>query len=133
MKKPCFVIIAIVLLIVNSQNIHAITVSNLYTINIETTNKTIEERNKLFLQAFEQLLLKLTADPGILLTTQIQTAHEQLDKYISSFSYKSNTIEVVFSEKMVDSLLKKANIPYLSKNRPTILLWLLIDTNEALN
>ena len=141
-KRSLFVVLVFVIILnINfSKDGYAMVVDSLYTIELQAADKTLNERNALFLQSFEQVLLRLVREPSISTMPSIQVAKEQIDKYVSSFLYKdildSNTnalfkLKITFNEKMINSLLKEANIPYLGKNRPVILTWLLVEANNG--
>lgn len=135
-QKKAFLIFSffVILLLANIlQSANAMLVDDLYITELKATDKTATERKGLFLKGFDQILLKLTDESNIYIEPRIKAAKEQIDKYVSSFSYKDNPgadlqVKIIFNEAMINTLLKAASKPYLSKNRPIILVWLVLDT-----
>lgn len=112
---------------------NAMPVDNLYTVELQTKDQTAIERNILFLQGFDQVLLKLTNFSQVTIEPRIKAAREQIDKYVSSFAYQEQLadelqIKIMFNETMINTLLKATGKPYLGKNRPVILVWLVMET-----
>ena len=118
------------------QHAHAITVEDLYTIELTTNDKTNALRQTLLLQAFDHLLLKLTGNKNILAAQPVKIAKAQIDKYVSSFAYKNTAadnlqVNIVFNEVMINALLQASSSKHLGKNRPVTLIWLARHTENG--
>ena len=136
MKRSYLILVLFSLVITSiTSNSYAIVMDDLYVIELQATDQTTTERQDLFLKAFKQVLFKLTGDDKIFAAMQAKLIKDQIDKYISSFSYVDNAagtlqLKVIFNESMINTWLKDSNIAYLSKNRPIALTWLLVDKNS---
>ena len=112
---------------------NAMQVDNLYTVELPAKDQTAIERKILFLKGFDRVLLKLTNFSQVTTEPRIKAAREQIDKYVNSFAYKEKIkddlqIKIIFNETMINTLLKVVGKSYLGKSRPSILVWLLMDT-----
>lgn len=83
-------------------------------------------------QAFETLLLKLSVSESVLKNPLISTALADPDRYIKQESYHQTgggerMLRILFDEKMVNDLLNQAQIKLIGKNRPLLLIWLVLE------
>jgi hypothetical protein len=126
------VVLLIALAFCHSANAHI--VRNLYNSDSQIADNTAESRDKYLPQAFSQVLLKVSGSKAILSHPELAEAKQHVDKYINSYSYSGDTdnykISVKFNEKMVNELLAKLGSNTLSKNRPLVLLWLVVESNN---
>ena len=99
------------------------------------------ERQRAFVDALRQVLLKVTGDSDIYAQPQIRRALANADDYVDTWSYRSVTavttaeapaaaqgieLSVTFFEPEVLSLLDSAGIPLWPRNRPYTLVWLVV-------
>ncbi len=120
-----------------SQPATPIVLDSLYEVALKVPDKLFGIRQALFIKGFEQILVKLTGDLAVLNTEGVKVAETQIDKYVSQFSYHDRPetglqLEVKFNEKMVNLLIKTIKLPYLGKNRPLTMVWLVIETPESI-
>ena len=116
---------------------NAYIVKNLYTIESSIADNSVETRNKLLPQALDQVLLKVVGSKSILSDPQLAIAREHVDKYVTSYSYTPDNgaykISIKFNDKMIDQLLSQAGRITLNKNRPLVLLWLVVESNNDMH
>lgn len=115
---------------------YAVLLDNLYSVELQVKDQSSTERQELFLQAFKQVLFKLTGDHKAFVIMQAKPANNPIDKYISSFSYIEEIsgtlrLKIIFNETIINDWLKESNITYLDKNRPIVFVWLLEDKNNG--
>lgn len=108
----------------NSAN--AVALTNLYSVNINVADNTVETRNKQLPEALEQVLVRVSSSTEILNHKELAVAKQQVDKYVNGFSYKQNEelykLTIQFNEKMIGQLLSRLGRSAISKNRPLVLL-----------
>ena len=123
-------------LLIYIQASHAALINNLYDIELPVSDKTVVERNTVFANAFDKLLLRLIDHPEDLDLTEINKAKNNIDKYITSFKYKNTDndellLHTTFNEASLRELLCSINKPYLGKNRPVTVIWLVVDNTKG--
>jgi len=127
LRRVVLVVGLILGFICNSAN--AVTLSNLYSVNLNVADNRAETRNKLLPDALEQVLVKVSSSTEILQNKELAVAKQQVDKYVNGFSYKQNEelykLTIQFNEKMISQLLSRLGRPAISKNRPLVLLRLI--------
>ncbi len=144
------------LLSVVQQPTSALQVSGLYNHQAAVNNESDSERSRAFAETFAAVVVKVTGERRWLQHPVIEQALDNAQSYVEAFSYASetiilpeqaatgdigtplsivNTIEqrvinVSFAAGLIDELLASADIPVWDSNRPSVLVWMVLQ-NEA--
>jgi hypothetical protein len=140
------------LLLISWQPSAALQVSGLYSQQIPVTNDGEAERNRAFREAFAAVVVKVSGDPRWLENPDIERAIAQAQNYVEATSYISESIQlsledntasadtdeeqfytaeqriisINFAAALIDELLADAGIPVWDGNRPSVLVWMVL-------
>ena len=116
--------------------VHGLTVTGLYQQSVAVENESVAERNRAYQVAFEQMILKVIGDQRWLEHARIRTAAGNAGDYVQAFAYTTQAaagpiagqrfIEVQFSAQRINQLLAAENIPVWGSNRPSVLVWMVL-------
>jgi hypothetical protein len=135
----------------------ALQVSGLYSQQIPVTNDGEAERNRAFKEALAAVVVKVSGDPRWLENPAIERAIAQAQNYVEATSYISESIQlpledntasadtdeeqfytaeqriisVNFAAALIDELLEDANIPVWDGNRPSVLVWMVLQSSAG--
>ena len=129
----------------------ALQVTGLYDHQVAVNNESDAERNRAFREALEAVILKVTGEHRWLEHPRIEEALGNAQSYVEAISYSSETvdlpqrpnsvasaqpiaaptmeqrfIEVNFADTLINELLANANIPVWDTNRPSVLVWMVL-------
>ena len=135
----------------------ALQVSGLYSQQIRVTNDGEAERNRAFREAFAAVVVKVSGDPRWLENLAIERAIAQAQNYVEATSYISESIQlpledntlpldsdeeqfytaeqriisVNFAAALINELLEDAGIPVWDDNRPSVLVWMVLQNSAG--
>ena len=135
----------------------ALQVSGLYSQQIPVTNDGEAERNRAFREAFAAVVVKVSGDPRWLENLAIERAIAQAQNYVEATSYISESIQlpledntlpldsdeeqfytaeqriisVNFAAALINELLEDAGIPIWDDNRPSVLVWMVLQNSAG--
>ena len=135
----------------------ALQVSGLYSQQIPVTNDGEAERNRAFREAFAAVVVKVSGDPRWLENLAIERAIAQAQNYVEATSYISESIQlpledntlpldsdeeqfytaeqriisVNFAAALINELLADAGIPVWDDNRPSVLVWMVLQNSAG--
>ena len=145
------------LLLISWQPSAALQVSGLYSQQIPVTNDGEAERNRAFREAFAAVVVKVSGDPRWLENLAIERAIAQAQNYVEATSYISESIQlpledntlpldsdeeqfytaeqriisVNFAAALINELLEDAGIPVWDDNRPSVLVWMVLQNSAG--
>jgi hypothetical protein len=145
------------LLLISWQPSAALQVSGLYSQQIPVTNDGEAERNRAFSEAFAAVVVKVSGDPRWLENPAIERAIAQAQNYVEATSYISESIQlpledntasadtdeeqfytaeqriisINFAAALIDELLADAGIPVWDGNRPSVLVWMVLQNSAG--
>lgn len=106
-------------------------VKTVYKADLQAKDKSDETRAELIEQGFKEVLFKTTADSDFSNSDSVKPDTLELDKYVSSYTYYKSRdglqLDIKFNEKMVQNLLREVGKPFIGKERPTAVVWLIVD------
>lgn len=115
----------------------AVPVDNLYNVVIQVTDNTIETRNQLLPQAFDQMIIRVASSNTVTSHPEMVLAKKNIDKFINNYFYietpEAYNLNIRFNEQQVNNLLTKIGRKTLGKDRPQTLLWLVFEENGKRN
>ncbi|PCJ27787.1 MAG: hypothetical protein COA96_02755 [SAR86 cluster bacterium] len=135
----------------------ALPMSGLYSQKITVTNENDSERSRAFTDALAAVIVKVTGERQWLETPSIERAIANAQSYVEGFSYGSEQIElpiennlldedsdggafytvdqryitVNFASALIDELLADADIPVWDSNRPSVLVWMVLQNTAG--
>ncbi len=113
-------------------------VADLYDVSIVVESQSAKHRITATREALEIVFVRVSGNSQIVDQPEIREAVRRASRYIKQFGYQRKLegideqlyVELEFESALVDKTLRDAGLPFWSANRPTILLWLVIeDTN----
>ena len=145
------------LLLISWKPSAALQVSGLYSQQIPVTNDGEAERNRAFGEAFAAVVVKVSGDPRWLENPAIERAIAQAQNYVEATSYISESIQlpledntasadtdevefyaveqriisINFAAALIDELLADAGIPVWDGNRPSVLVWMVLQNSTG--
>jgi uncharacterized protein len=145
------------LLLISWQPSVALQVSGLYSQQIPVTNDGEAERNRAFREALAAVVVKVSGDPRWLENPAIERAIAQAQNYVEATTYISELIQlpledntasadtdeeqfytteqriisVNFAAAFIDELLADADIPVWDGNRPSVLVWMVLQSSAG--
>lgn len=135
----------------------ALQVSGLYSQDVPVANDGEAERNRAFEDALAAVVIKVSGDPRWLEDPTIGRAISQAQSYVEATSYFSESIQlpledntlsdevqaeqfytaeqrfisVNFASSLIDELLAEASIPVWDSNRPSVLVWMVLQSSAG--
>ncbi len=136
---------------------HSLQITGLYSQQIAVSNDGEAERNRAFREALAAVVVKVSGDPRWLENPTIERAIAQAQNYVEATSYFSETIQlplednvadadggaaqfytaeqriisVNFAAALINRLLADANIPVWDANRPSVLVWMVLQNSAG--
>ena len=106
-------------------------VKSIYRADLLAKDKTDETRAKLVEDGFSKILYKTTIDENLANDPELKKAAPDIDKFVSGYTYykapEGLQLDIKYNEKMIQGLLKDLGKPFLGKDRPTAVVWLIVD------
>ena len=137
------------LLVLSGQSL-SLQVRGLYSETVIIQDDGNSERFRAYSEALGAVLIKLTGSEDAIRDPMLMRALESAGEYVEAVSYGtksgmlSNTLsaelgsqsnqrvlEINFSRSLVDTLLLNAGIPVFDSNRPSVLLWMVIQESNG--
>jgi len=117
-----------------SNSVFAVTIDNLNSIVIQVTDTSVDTRSKVLPQAFEQVMRRVASSHSAVAHPEFAKAKQKVDSYINTYFYTENSgtynLTVQFNDQALADLLTKMGRSSFSKNRPQVLLWLVVDQHN---
>ncbi len=136
---------------------NALPVEGLYNHELPVANQGDAERRRAYREALAAVILKVTGETRWLQRPQVQTALQNAQSFVEEVGFRTGVrqvpavpdqtgadlddvispqlvtqpaifINVRFSRTLIDDLLDAANIPIWDRNRPTVLVWISIQS-----
>ncbi|MDH5355970.1 MAG: DUF2066 domain-containing protein [Gammaproteobacteria bacterium] len=143
MNRKFFGLLALALLMIQPAN--AVTVGDLYTIELPVADQTTSLRLEAFTEAFKRVVVKASGSDDALQSPAFARPIEHSSRYVKQFSYvvRENRDEqeidadllylrVNFDQNLIESLLRDNGFPVWGRERPGSLLVISYDVNETI-
>ena len=126
------------------QTTFAVTVENLYFVEIPVANQTDSLRQDAFREAFRQTIIKVSGSDDALGGPAFKKQIEDSARYVKQFTYVSreggNTqalnnalyLKIDFDQQQIERLLRDNNFPVWGEERPGSLLVISYDVNNSI-
>ncbi len=122
----------------------AVTVEDLYTVEVPVADQTTSLRLGAFREAFQQVVVEVSGSDDALLSPAFKRPIQNSSRYVKQFTYDSRVIEggqefgnslylkIDFDQRLIESLLRDNNFPVWGHERPGSLLVISYDFNETI-
>jgi hypothetical protein len=121
----------------------AVTVEDLFTVELPIADQTTGLRLESFSQAFRQVVVKVSGSDDALRSPALERPIESSARYVKQFRYINRSLpeddefdaerlilRIDFDQRLVESLLRENNFPVWGRERPSSLLVISYDVNE---
>jgi hypothetical protein len=134
-----------VLLGVSLAPVHAVTVEDLFTVDLPVADQTTSLRLESFSEAFKQVIVKVSGSDDALRSDAFKRPIKNSARYVKQFSYITRKLpddeeeeleagglflSIDFDQQLVEGLLREHNFPVWGRERPSSLLVISYDVNE---
>ncbi len=122
----------------------AVTVEDLYTVELPIADQTTSLRLDAFREAFRQVVVKVSGSDDALRSPAFERPIEGAARYVKQFRYVNRTLpdaefdsgrlylRIDFDQQLIESLLRENNFPVWGRERPSSLLVISYDVNERI-
>ncbi|WP_299076931.1 DUF2066 domain-containing protein [uncultured Paraglaciecola sp.] len=119
------------------QSVKAAVIEDLYEARIAVDNQSKQAQVKAFSLAFKQVLLKVRGNSDLLNDQKITSTLPKATRFVRAYSYDRQGSQlylvISFDPNPVQNLIRSAGFPVWDKRRPDSILWLAIQTTDALS
>ena len=143
MKSHKLLALLSVLLGMVSLPVKAVTVEDLFTVELPVADQTTGLRLESFSQAFRQVVVKVSGSDDALRSPALERPIESSARYVKQFRYINRSLpeddefdaqrlilRIDFDQQLIESLLRENNFPVWGRERPSSLLVISYDVNE---
>jgi hypothetical protein len=114
----------------------AVQVEDLYVANVEVADHSARQLAVAEREALSQVLIKVSGSSSVLADTRIREAINQSRSWMQRYQYLrdpagSLRLEVHFDPNMITSLITEAQQRLWTANRPSLLVWLVVDDSAG--
>lgn len=132
-------LLATIGIIFGTVSVYAEVVDNLYIAEVPVENQSLEVRQAAITSGMQDVLVRISGRSLVLTITPVEQALMQPKRYVQRFSYSSQKVagtqqkllRVEFDKKSINKLLRDNRLPVWGRNRPSTLLWLVIDNRRS--
>jgi hypothetical protein len=122
----------LLVLIFGSPGVLAVIVENLYRAEVKVKDHSVPALQRATRKGLAQVLVKVSGGRGVLDNTQVKSALAENRRYLQRYQYLrvedgSLNLQMHYDAELVTTLLKEAQQPLWTANRPPILVWLVVD------
>lgn len=103
-------------------------VSHLYDVSLPAQTQTEQEKKDLFQQGLLQVLERINGRPGIEAYPAVAQALKQASNYVEQYSYDGDKLCVKYSAPLVNQLISSTGERVWGQTRPSVILWLAMET-----
>jgi len=128
------------------QSAIAVTVEDLYTVEVPVADQTTALRLEAFTEAFKQVVVKISGSDDALLSPAFALPIQRSSRYVKQFSYITREslsdqelsaellyLRIDFDKQLVESLLRDNNFAIWGRERPGTLMVISYDVDETIN
>lgn len=116
-------------------------VADLYSVTVPVADQGKRALKTGVRDAFAQVLLKVTGSRDVMSRPEVIAAQSRASSYVLQYSYSTVSVKgqksekkqtekrlkVDFQHKAIQALLRQAQLPMWTANRPNVLIWLVVD------
>jgi uncharacterized protein len=124
--------------------VHAVTVEDLFTVELPVADQTTSLRLESFSEAFKQVIVKVSGSDDALRSEAFKRPIKNSARYVKQFRYLTRDLSqeeeeleaenlllsIDFDQQLIEGLLREHNFPVWGRERPSTLLVISYDVNE---
>lgn len=138
-EKASALLIAGMLSFICTAAAYADVVDNLYIAEVPVENQDRDTRQTAIATGMRDVLLRVSGRSLVLTVTTVEAALLQPTRYVQRYRYferkvagvQQKHLRVEFDKKAINKLLRDNRLPVWGRNRPSTLLWLVIDNRRS--
>ena len=138
-EKASTLLITGLLSLITAIAANADVVDNLYIAEVPVENQTLEIRQAAITTGMQDVLVRISGRSLVLSVTPVEEALLQPKRYVQRFRYfdkkvagvQKKHLRVEFDKNAINKLLRDNRLPVWGRNRPSTLLWLVIDNRRS--
>ena len=145
MKLLKFLVLAPVLLALLPGAARAVSVEDLFTVELPVADQTTSLRLESFSEAFKQVIIKVSGSDDALQSPAFKRPIANSARYVKQFRYLNRELaeddeeaydlarlilRIDFDQQLIEGLLREQNFPVWGRERPSTLLVISYDVNE---
>ncbi len=127
----CLLSLVVAIMLIGSPLARAELVRGLYEGHATIQSQSASERKSAAQTLLAEVLVKVSGQSTVLANALIKQSLRKADIYIQEYSYSANTVNIIFSQTAVEDLLRQAGMPLWSTNRPSLLIWLMVEEEQG--
>ena len=121
----------------------AVTVEDLFTVEMPVADQTTSLRLESFSEAFKQVIVKVSGSDDALQSPAFERPIQNSARYVKQFRYVNRSLpedeeydlerlilRIDFDQQLIEGLLREQNFPVWGRERPSTLLVISYDVNE---
>ncbi len=114
----------------------AVIVENLYRAEVKVEDHSVPALQRASREGLAQVLVKVSGGRGVLDNNQVKSALAANRRYLQRYQYSrvkdgSLNLQMHYDPQLVNTLLKEAQQPLWTANRPPLLVWLVVDDTSG--
>ncbi len=122
---------------------YAVTVDDLFTVELPVADQTTALRLESFSEAFKQVIVKVSGSDDALASPAFERPIANSARYVKQFRYLNRSLpddeefdgsnlflRINFDQQLIEGLLREQNFPVWGRERPSTLLVISYDVNE---
>ena len=145
MKLLRFALLVCTLIGIAPTAAYAVTVEDLFTVELPVADQTTSLRLESFSEAFKQVIVKVSGSDDALQSPAFKRPIENSARYVKQFRYFNRSLpegedeeydldrlmlRIDFDQQLIEGLLREQNFPVWGRERPSTLLVVSYDVNE---
>jgi hypothetical protein len=127
------------LLVVAVDITYAEQVEGLYNTEVVVKSQSKGELRKAASKGLATIFVRISGDPSVLNNAAIVQARSNAQSYLNQFSYQTEleednevlSVVLEYEAALVSKTLRQAGMPIWSSDRPGVLVWLIVDTQQS--
>ncbi|MEX1220633.1 MAG: DUF2066 domain-containing protein [Idiomarina sp.] len=113
----------------------AVELDDLYEAQVSVYSQAQAERQRALEQVFEQMIVKVTGNSGVVSEDAVKQAKGQVSDYLVQYGYRTENSQqwlwASFDESKVNALLRTIDAPIWGNRRPRLMVWMAQEENDG--
>lgn len=134
-RQICLHLLMLTVMFCLPAKVHAAKVANFWDVVIPVENQGAASFQKAAKRGLERVLIRASGEQNVLDNSEISQAMANAERYVSQYAYGGEfdrpTVTLSYASAPVVALLRKAELPVWSDDRPMLVSWLVVDGPEG--
>jgi hypothetical protein len=128
--------VLLLVMVIGPLNAWAVIVDNLYQANVDVADHSVPALQKASRAGLAQVLVKVSGGRDVLDNAQVKSALADNRRYLQRYQYSRTpagglSLQIHYDPELLNNLLKDAQQPLWTANRPPLLVWLVADDGDG--